>query len=62
MYIKRLIFIFIVLFFVLFYSCCSFASTYEYIWSTVADTNSGNSSIAVSSDLNSGSLNLESTN
>ena len=61
MYIKRLIFIFIVLFFVLFYSCCSFASTYEYIWSTVADTNSGNSSIAVSSDLNSGSLNLEST-
>lgn len=61
MHIKRLIFISIVFVFVLFYSCCSFASTYEYIWSTIADTNSGNSSIAVSSDLNSGSLNLEST-
>ena len=61
MYIRRIIFISIVLFFVLFYSCCSFASTYEYIWSTIADTNSGSSSIAVSSDLNSGSLNLEST-
>ena len=61
MHIKKFIFISIVFVFVLFYSCCSFASTYEYIWSTIADTTHGNSSIAVSSDLNSGSLNLEST-
>ncbi len=61
MRIKKLIFLCIVFCFVFFYSCCSFASTYEYIWSTIADTNSGNSSIAVSSNLNSGSLNLEST-
>ncbi len=61
MHIKKLIFFSIVFVFILFYSCCSFASTYEYIWSTIADTNSGNSSIAVSSDLNNDSLNLEST-
>lgn len=61
MRIKKFICLSKVFIFVLFYSCCSFASTYEYIWSTIADTTHSNSSIAVSSDLNSGSLNLEST-
>ncbi len=61
MRIKKITFLSIVFIFVLFYSCCSFASTYEYIWSTIADKDSGNSSIAVSSNLNNGSLNLEST-
>lgn len=62
MRIKKFVFLSIVFVFVLLYSCCSLASTYEYIWSTIADTKSGDSSsIAVSSNLNNGSLNLEST-
>lgn len=46
---------------ILFFSCDCFAITYEYIWSTIADTNFNDSSIAVSANLSDSTLNLEST-
>ena len=58
---KKIIYSFIMLTFISFCTSHSYASTYEYIWSALADTSSVNSSVAVSSDTNSSSLNLEST-
>lgn len=61
MRLNKLIYLFITFIFVLFYSSCCFASTYEYIWSTIADTNSNLSTTPVSSSESDSSLNLEST-
>lgn len=59
---KKLIYLFIIFVFVLVYSSCSFAVAYEYIWSTIADTKSNDTTTPVSSsENNSVSLNLEST-
>ena len=58
---KKAIYFLIILEFIFFYTCYSYASTYEYIWSTIADTNDNNSPIAVSSNVNNSSLKLEST-
>ncbi len=61
MYLKKVVYFFMIFFIIFFYTCNSYASTYEYIWSTLANTNSETSSVIVSSDVSSNSLNLEST-
>ncbi len=59
MRIRKFIYSIIVLFFALCFSCSSYASSYEYIWSALAVTE--DNTVAVSSDESSSSLNLEST-
>lgn len=60
MHLKKFIYFCLFFLIILFYSCHSFALTYEYIWSTLADTNSKDNSIVASSNVNNSSLNLES--
>ncbi len=55
---KKIIYFFVIIFISAFYTCHSYASSYEYIWSSLIDSDS---SAIVSANTNSSSLNLEST-
>lgn len=58
---KHFLCFFIIFLFIFFFSFNSYAITYEYIWSTLANSDSYSSSVPTSAEMNNSTLNLEST-